>query len=71
MEGNNKDITFADKDKQTLSAYDIKGKESTLSTFKKKKNHGVVMSVSMNAVKNSLLQTSNPIAYHRKLPSVR
>ena len=29
---------YADKDKQTLSAYDIKGKEKTMRKYKKKEN---------------------------------
>ena len=36
MEGNNKMTTWADKYKQILNAYDIKGKKNTSSTSEKK-----------------------------------
>ena len=48
-----------DKDKLTLSAYDIQSKKKTSSTSEKKKNHGMVMLVSMNNVKNYALQPLN------------
>ena len=51
--------TCVDKDKQTSSVYDIKGKEKTSSTPKSKKRHGMVMFISMNVVNNSELQPSN------------
>ena len=60
-----------DKDKQTLSLYDIKGEENTLSTFEQKENHGVVMFISMNVVNNYVLRPYNACVQHSKRPLVR
>ena len=55
-----------DKDKLTLSAYDIQSEKKTSSTSEKKKNHGMVMLVSMNNVKNYALQPLNVCEQHSK-----
>ena len=71
MEIKNKTTTCADKDKQTLSAYNIEGKEKTLSTseMKDEAHDGYVRIYECG--KESALQSSNERANHRKRPPVR
>ena len=60
-----------DKEKQTSSAYDIKGEENTLSTSetKEKKRYGYVLIYEYD--KKSALQPLKLYAQHSQRPSVR
>ena len=71
MESNNETTTCEGKDKQNSIVYDIKGEEKTPRTLKKKKRHGIVMFIYMNAVKYYAIKLPNKRAQHRKRPSVR
>ena len=49
----------ADKDKETLIEYDIKGKEKTPSNSEKKKTYALVMFTCLNAAKTYYIQLMN------------
>ena len=59
------------KYQQSLGAFDIKGDKTFQAHLKRKKSYGMVMFVSMNKVKKSVIQSSNVRAHHRKRSSVR
>ena len=62
--------TCTDKDKQTSSTYDIKGKKIIQARLKINKRHGMVMFVSMNTINNYALKPLSARAQHRKRLSV-
>ena len=63
--------TCADKDKQTLSVYDIRCKERLWAHLKRNKKYGMFMLVYINAVKYSAPQPSNARVHHKKRPPIR